>query len=138
MAPQFTAARPTTVAFTSSRPSTPRAGYKLERGRLSVAGRNVREAGGLDSVVLVSQSGRCSCCSMHLGCRRWREADENYDAITTWIHADSVDVEIGFPVVNEPKIAGLIYVNLGATHHWDEAWRPWWLPITVQRHAIMQ
>ena len=73
---------------------------------------------------------------MHLGRRRWREADENYDAITTWIHADSVDVEIGFPVVNGPNVAGLIYVDIGATHGRDKAWRHWWW--TVQRHAIMQ
>ena len=77
-------------------------------------------------------------CSMDLGSRRWGQAHEDDDAVTAWVPADSVDVEIGFPVVNEPKIAGLIYVDLGATHHWDEGWRPWRLPITVQRYAVMQ
>jgi hypothetical protein len=76
--------------------------------------------------------------SMDLGSRRWREADENDDAITARIHADGVDIKIGFPVVNEPKVASLIYVDLGATHGGDEAWRPWWVTITVQRHAVMQ
>jgi hypothetical protein len=61
---------------------------------------------------------------MDLGSGRCGEADEYDDAITTWIHADSVDVEIGFPVVNQPKVAGLIYVDVGRTHHGDEAWRP--------------
>ena len=74
---------------------------------------------------------------MHLGSGRCGEADENYDAISAWIHADGVDVEIGFPVVNGPKVAGLIYVDIGQTHHWDEAWRPRWLAVTVQRHAVM-
>jgi hypothetical protein len=75
---------------------------------------------------------------MDLGSRRWGQADENYDAISAWIHADGVDVEIWFPVVNEPKVAGLIYIDLGATHCRDKAWRPWWLTITVQWHAVMQ
>ena len=46
--------------------------------------------------------------SMNLGGRRRREAHENYDAIATGIHADGVDVKIGFPVVNGPNVAGLI------------------------------
>jgi hypothetical protein len=64
--------------------------------------------------------------SMDLGGRRWREADEDDDAITTWIPTDRVDVEIGLPVVEGPDVAGLIYVDLGQTHHWNEAWRRWW------------
>ena len=45
---------------------------------------------------------------MNLRSRRCSEAHENYDAIATGIHADGVDVEIGFPVVNGPNVAGLI------------------------------
>ena len=74
---------------------------------------------------------------MDLGSRRWREADENDDAITARIPTDGVDVEIGFPVVNGPKVAGLIYVDVGQTHHWDKAGRPWWMAVTVQRRAVM-
>ena len=74
---------------------------------------------------------------MDLGSRRWRESDENDDAITARIPTDGVDVEIGFPVVNKPKVARLIYVDIGATHGRDEAWRPWWMAVTVQRHAVM-
>ena len=73
---------------------------------------------------------------MDLGSGRCCEADENDDAITARIPADGVDVEIGFPVVNGPKVAGPIYVDIGATHGRDEAWRHWWW--TVQRYAIMQ
>ena len=72
---------------------------------------------------------------MDLGSRRWRESDENDDAITARIPTNGVDVEIGFPVVNQPKVAGLIYVDVGRTHHGDEAWRPAW---TVQWLSIMQ
>ena len=42
---------------------------------------------------------------MHVGSGRWCEADEDDDAITTWIPTDGVDVEIGFPVVNGPNVA---------------------------------
>ena len=45
---------------------------------------------------------------MDLGRMRWREADEDDDAITARIPADGVDAEIGFPVVNGPNVAGLI------------------------------
>ena len=73
---------------------------------------------------------------MDLGRRRWRDSDKNDDAITARILADGVDEEIGFPVVNEPNVACLIYVDLGATHCWDKAWRRrWW---TVQRLSIVQ
>ena len=51
---------------------------------------------------------------MGLTRRRWREANEDYDAITPRILSDGVDVEIGFPIVNEPNIAALIYIDLGA------------------------
>src|SRR5205809_1073225 len=50
-------------------------------------------------------SGRCDTLfagvgnSVHLGSRRWRESDEDYDAIAAGIHADGVDVDTGFPVV---------------------------------------
>ena len=74
---------------------------------------------------------------MDLGSRRWREADENDDAITARIPTDGVDVEIGFPVVNGPNVAGLIYVDIGATHGRDKAWRAWWMAVTVQRGAVM-
>jgi hypothetical protein len=40
--------------------------------------------------------------------RRCRQADKDDDAIPTRILADGVDVEIGFPVVNGPNVAGLI------------------------------
>ena len=50
---------------------------------------------------------------MDLGSRWWGQSDENYDAITARIPTDGVDVEIGFPVVNGPKVAGLIYVDVG-------------------------
>ena len=73
---------------------------------------------------------------MDLGRRRWREADEDNDAITARIPTDGVDVEIGFPVVNKPKVARLIYVDLGRTHQWDEAWWRWWW--TVQRLSVVQ
>src|SRR4030095_936418 len=76
--------------------------------------------------------------SMDLGSSRWRESDENDDAITARIHADGVDGEIGFPVVNRPNVAGLIYVDIGATHGRDKAWRPWWMAVTVQRLSIVQ
>jgi len=75
---------------------------------------------------------------MDLGGRRWRESDENDDAITAWIPTDGVDVEIGFPVVNGLNIAGLIDDNRRLTHHWYEAGWPWWLTVTVQRRAVMQ
>jgi hypothetical protein len=74
---------------------------------------------------------------MDLGSRRWREADENDDTIAARITADGVDVEIGFPVVNGPNVAGLIDVDVGATHGWDKAWRAWWIAVTVQRRAVM-
>jgi hypothetical protein len=46
--------------------------------------------------------------SMDLGSRWWRESDEDDDAITARIHANGIDEEIGFPVVNGPNVAGLI------------------------------
>ena len=73
---------------------------------------------------------------MDLDRRRWREPDEYDDAVTARIPTDGVDVEIGFPVVNKPKVARLIYVDLGRTHQWDEAWRRWWW--AVQRLAVVQ
>src|SRR5436305_35386 len=75
--------------------------------------------------------------SMDLGSRRWRESDENDDAITARIPTDGVDVEVGFPVVNGPNVAGLIYVDIGATHGRDEAWRRRWIAVTVRGHAVM-
>jgi hypothetical protein len=74
---------------------------------------------------------------MDLGSRWWGQADENYDAVSAWIHAVGVNVEIGFPVVNRPKVARLIYVDIGHTHHWDKAGRPWWVAVTVQWRAVM-
>jgi len=59
-------------------------------------------------------SGRCDTLfagvgnSVHLGSRRWRESDEDYDAIAAGIHADGVDVDTGFPVVKRPDVAGLV------------------------------
>ncbi len=50
---------------------------------------------------------------MDLSSRQCSESDEDDDAIAARILADGVDVEIGFPVVNEPKVACLIYVDLG-------------------------
>ena len=44
---------------------------------------------------------------MHLGSGRWRESDENHDAITTGI-STKVDINIGFPVVDGPNVASLI------------------------------
>ena len=75
---------------------------------------------------------------MDLGSRWWREAYENDDAITARIPTEGVDAEIGFPVVNGPNVSGLIDDNRCLTHHWYEAGRPWWLTVTVQRHAVMQ
>ena len=73
---------------------------------------------------------------MSLGSRRCGEADENYDAIAARILTDGVDVEIGFPVVNGPNVAGLIDDYGRLTHHWYEAGRRrWW---TVQRLAVVQ
>jgi len=66
--------------------------------------------------------------------RRWRESDENYDAITTRVGGD-IDVEIGFPVVNGPDVAGLIDHDARLTHHWDEAWLS---AQTVQGVAVVQ
>ena len=63
---------------------------------------------------------------MHLGGRRCCEADENHDAVATRI-PPKVDNNIGFPVVNGPNVSGLIDGYRGLTHHWYEAWRPWWL-----------
>ena len=62
---------------------------------------------------------------VRLGSGRWRQPDKNYDAITAWISTERIGVEIGFPIVNEPNVASLIDVDLGATHGWDEAWRRW-------------
>ena len=72
---------------------------------------------------------------MDLGGRR-RQPDENDDAITAWILTNSVDVEIGFPVVNGPNISGLIYGYRRLAHHWYEARRRWWR--TVQWCAVVQ
>ncbi len=54
--------------------------------------------------------------------RRWRQPDEDDDAITAGVGRD-VDVEIGLPVVNGPNVTGLIDHHTGLTHHWDEAGR---------------
>jgi hypothetical protein len=70
--------------------------------------------------------------------RRGGKAHENHDAIATGILTDGVDAKVGFPVVNGPNVSGLIDGHGGLTHHWYEAGRPWWLTITVQRHAGMQ
>jgi len=51
--------------------------------------------------------------------RRWRQADENYDAIAARIPA-KVDINIGFPVVDGPDVASLIDDHGRLTHHWDE------------------
>ena len=53
--------------------------------------------------------------------RRWRQPDEDYDAITAWVGGE-VDIKIGLPVVNGPNVAGLIDDHARLTHHWDEAW----------------
>ena len=73
---------------------------------------------------------------MDLGSRRCGEADEDDDAITAWIPACGVDVEIWFPVVNGPNVSSLIDDHGRLTHHWYEAWQRWWW--TVQRLAVMQ
>src|SRR6266516_6586932 len=54
---------------------------------------------------------------MHLGSGRWRESDENHDAITTGI-STKVEINIWFPVVYEPNVASLIYDWRCLTHHW--------------------
>ena len=54
---------------------------------------------------------------MDFGSGRCGEADENDDVIAAWIITDGVDVEIGFPVVNGPNIAGLIDDHGRLTHH---------------------
>jgi hypothetical protein len=68
----------------------------------------------------------------------WRQADEDDDAIAAGISTDSVDAEIGFPIVDGPNVAGPIDAHGRLTHHWYEAGRPWWRTVTVQRHAVMQ
>jgi len=44
---------------------------------------------------------------MHLGTSRCGKADENYDPIATGIHGE-VNVDGGFPVVDEPDITRLV------------------------------
>jgi len=75
-----------------------------------------------DSFFGLTNLSRSSCLKYSMGrTRRWRESDENYDAITTRVGRD-VDVEIGLPVVNGPNVAGLIDHHARLTHHRDEAW----------------
>src|SRR5204863_10220984 len=51
--------------------------------------------------------------------RRWRESDEDDDAITARIPA-KVDMNIGFPVVDGPNVASLVDDHRRLTHHWDK------------------
>jgi len=66
--------------------------------------------------------------------RRWRQADENDEAIATRIPA-KVDIDVGFPVVDGPNVASLIDDDFGLTHHRDEAGRS---ACTVQGIAVVQ
>ena len=48
-----------------------------------------------------------------------------------------VDVEIWFPVVNGPNVAGLIDDHGRLTHHWDEAWAALVVDrTTARRYAV--
>jgi hypothetical protein len=88
-----------------------------------------------DSFFGLTNLSRSSCLQYSMGwTRRWREPDEDDDAITTGVGGD-IDVEIRLPVVNGPNVAGLINDHARLTHHWDEAWLSAW---TVQRISIMQ
>src|SRR5439155_515160 len=51
--------------------------------------------------------------------RRWRESDEDDDAVTARIPA-KVDINIGFPVVDGPNVASLVDDHRRLTHHWDK------------------
>src|SRR6266536_4757157 len=73
--------------------------------------------------------------SMDLDRRRRGEADEYYDAITTGILTDGIDVEIGFPVVNGPNVAGLIDQDACLTHHRDKTGRS---VCPIQRLSVVQ
>jgi len=54
---------------------------------------------------------------MHLGGSRCGEPTENDEAIAARILTLGVNVEIGFPNVNEPNISGLIDDRRSLTHH---------------------
>jgi hypothetical protein len=69
---------------------------------------------------------------MDLGSRRWGQADENYDAIAARILTGGVDVEIGFPIVNGPNVAGLI--DTGSIARLSAARRHTTAPLSQIRH----
>ena len=64
---------------------------------------------------------------------RWRQADEDYDAIATRVE-ERVVVEIRLPVVDGPDVSRLIDHKARLTHHRDEAR---WAIGTVQRIAVV-
>src|SRR5262249_53449565 len=67
--------------------------------------------------------------------RRWRESDEDAQALPAGVPADGVDIKSGLPVVERPNVAGLIDAQRRLTHHRDEAGRLAW---TVQRISIVE